>query len=96
LKLGKVAQSAGWGVARCADAKRLARTFPGTCDPSALLSSPDPAAFSRHLPRFVEKGPAAPRFLLGHIGGIDACASALVAAAAMIEAGKFERAREDR
>ena len=34
--------------------------------------------------------------LLGHIGGIDACAEALVAAAAMIEDGKFEGLRGER
>ena len=34
--------------------------------------------------------------LLGHIGGIDACAEALVAAAALIEDGKFDALREER
>ena len=34
--------------------------------------------------------------LLGHIGGIDACAEALVAAAAMIEDGKFDALRAER
>ncbi|MBV8106844.1 MAG: xylose isomerase [Hyphomicrobiales bacterium] len=34
--------------------------------------------------------------LLGHIGGIDACAEALIAAAAMIEDGKFDELREER
>jgi xylose isomerase len=34
--------------------------------------------------------------LLGHIGGIDVCAQALVAAAAMIEAGAFDKMRADR
>ena len=34
--------------------------------------------------------------LIGHIGGIDACAEALVSAAAMIEAGKFDALREER
>ncbi len=33
---------AGWGVARCYDARRLARTSPRTCGPSALLSTPHP------------------------------------------------------
>ena len=34
--------------------------------------------------------------LLGHIGGIDACAAALVAAAKLIEDGKFDAMREER
>ena len=34
--------------------------------------------------------------LLGHIGGIDACAEALVAAAALIEDGKFDSLRAER
>ena len=34
--------------------------------------------------------------LLGHIGGIDACAEALVAAARLIEDGKFDSLRADR
>src|SRR5271170_2424687 len=34
--------------------------------------------------------------LLGHIGGIDACAAALVAAAHLIEDGKFDAARAER
>jgi len=34
--------------------------------------------------------------LLGHIGGIDACAAALVAAARLIEDGKFDAARAER
>jgi xylose isomerase len=34
--------------------------------------------------------------LLGHIGGIDACAAALVAAVRLIEDGKFDAAREER
>ena len=34
--------------------------------------------------------------LLGHIGGIDVCAEALVAAAAMIEDGKFDKHRAER
>ena len=34
--------------------------------------------------------------LIGHIGGIDACAEALVAAAAMIEDGKFDKLRAER
>jgi xylose isomerase len=34
--------------------------------------------------------------LLGHIGGIDVCAAALVAAAHMIEDGKFDAARMER
>ena len=34
--------------------------------------------------------------LLGHIGGIDVCAEALVAAAALIEGGKFDAMREER
>ncbi len=34
--------------------------------------------------------------LLGHIGGIDACAAALVAAAHLIEDGKFDAARDER
>ncbi len=34
--------------------------------------------------------------LLGHIGGIDACAEALVAAASLIEDGKFDALREER
>ena len=34
--------------------------------------------------------------LLGHIGGIDACAEALVAAAAIIEDGKFDALRAER
>ena len=34
--------------------------------------------------------------LIGHIGGIDACAEALVSAAAMIEDGKFDAMREAR
>ena len=34
--------------------------------------------------------------LLGHIGGIDACAEALVAAAALIEDGKFDALRQER
>ena len=34
--------------------------------------------------------------LLGHIGGIDACAQALLAAEAMIEAGKFDALRAER
>jgi hypothetical protein len=38
-----VARSGGWGVARCYDARRLARTSPRTCGPSALLSAPHPS-----------------------------------------------------
>ena len=34
--------------------------------------------------------------LIGHIGGVDACAQALVSAAAMIEDGKFDALREER
>ena len=34
--------------------------------------------------------------LLGHIGGIDVCAAALVAAAHLIEDGKFDAARAER
>jgi xylose isomerase len=34
--------------------------------------------------------------LLGHIGGIDACAEALLSAAAMIEDGKFDALRAER
>jgi xylose isomerase len=34
--------------------------------------------------------------LLGHIGGIDVCAAALVAAANMIEDGKFDALRTER
>jgi len=34
--------------------------------------------------------------LLGHIGGIDVCAEALVAAAALIEDGKFDQMRAER
>src|SRR5271155_4256627 len=34
--------------------------------------------------------------LLGHIGGIDACAAALIAAARLIEDGKFDTARAER
>ena len=34
--------------------------------------------------------------LLGHIGGIDVCAEALVAAAALIEDGKFDALRDER
>ena len=34
--------------------------------------------------------------LLGHIGGIDVCAAALVAAAQLIEDGKFDAARTER
>ena len=34
--------------------------------------------------------------LIGHIGGIDACAEALVAAAALIEDGKFDGLRAER
>ncbi len=34
--------------------------------------------------------------LIGHIGGIDACAEALVAAARLIEDGKFDKMRADR
>jgi len=34
--------------------------------------------------------------LLGHIGGIDACAEALVAAASLIEDGKFDALRQER
>ena len=34
--------------------------------------------------------------LLGHIGGIDVCAAALVAAARLIEDGKFDAARSER
>jgi xylose isomerase len=34
--------------------------------------------------------------ILGHIGGIDACAEALVAAAKLIEDGKFDAMREER
>ena len=34
--------------------------------------------------------------LIGHIGGIDACAEALVAAAGLIEDGKFDALRQER
>ena len=34
--------------------------------------------------------------LLGHIGGIDVCAEALLAAARLIEDGKFDKLREER
>jgi xylose isomerase len=34
--------------------------------------------------------------LLGHIGGIDACAQALVSAARLIEDGKFDAERAER
>ncbi len=34
--------------------------------------------------------------LIGHIGGIDACAEALIAAAKLIEDGKFDALREER
>jgi len=52
--LGKVARSAGWGVARCFKPSRIARPSARTCNVPYLLSAPHPAF--GHLPRFAEKG----------------------------------------
>ena len=41
--LGKVARSAGWGMARCIDPSRIARTSARTCNDPYLLSTPHPA-----------------------------------------------------
>jgi hypothetical protein len=49
-----VARSAGWGMARCFDPSRIARTSPRTYIGADLLSTPHPAF--GHLPRFAEKG----------------------------------------
>ncbi len=57
--LGKVARSAGWGVARSIGPSRIAR--PSLRNPAGpdLLSVPHPAF--GHLPRFAEKGePSSP------------------------------------
>jgi len=54
ILLGKVARSAGWGVARWLNPSRVARPPPGTCIDPDLLSAPHPAF--GHLPRFAEKG----------------------------------------
>ena len=58
--LGKVARSAGWGVARCYDARRLARTLPRTCGPSALLSTPHPSPSATPSPLRGEGGARRP------------------------------------
>ena len=41
--LGKVARSAGWGMARCLNPSRIARPLPRTCVEISLLSTPHPA-----------------------------------------------------
>ena len=51
-----LAEPAGWGVARCCEAGRLARPRERTFDDAFLLSTPHPSGFARHLPRFAEKG----------------------------------------
>ena len=58
--LGKVARSAGWGVARCYDASRLARMLPRTCGPSALLSTPHPSPSATPSPLRGEGGARRP------------------------------------
>ena len=58
--LGKVARSAGWGVARCYDARKLARTLPRTCGPSALLSTPHPSPSATPSPLRGEGGARRP------------------------------------
>ena len=54
--LGKVARSAGWGVVGCCGAKRLARSFPRTCSPSALLSTPHPSPSATPSPASRRRG----------------------------------------
>ena len=51
---------AGWGVARCIDARRLARTLPRTCGPSALLSTPHPSPSATPSPLRGEGGARRP------------------------------------
>src|SRR5271166_6155702 len=51
---------AGWGVARCYDARRLARTLPRTCGPSALLSTPHPSPSATPSPLRGEGGARRP------------------------------------
>ncbi len=51
---------AGWGVARCNDARRLARTLPRTCGPSALLSTPHPSPSATPSPLRGEGGARRP------------------------------------
>ena len=57
---GGRAKPAGWGMARCYDAKRLARTLPQTSGPSALLSTPHPSP-SATPPVFARAALPAPR-----------------------------------
>jgi hypothetical protein len=54
--LGKVARSAGWGVGRCFEPSRTARTSHRTYIDPVLHPAPHPAF--GHLPRFAEKGGA--------------------------------------
>jgi hypothetical protein len=53
--LGKVARSAGWGVARCYGAKRLARTVPRTCGSKRPAFHAPSVAFGDAFPAFAEK-----------------------------------------
>ena len=75
--LGKVARSAGWGVARCFGASRIARPSPRTFVGPYLLSAPHPAF--GHLPRFAEKGkPATASSPMKTIANLT-CVNAVVA-----------------
>ena len=56
-----LAEPAGWGVARCCEAGRLARPQERTFDDAFLLSTPHPSGFARH-PRVFARGQALPRF----------------------------------
>ncbi len=71
--LGKVARSVGWGVARRYDARRLARTLPRTCGPSALLSTPHPSPSAPPSPLRGAGGARRPP------AGLMTCVNAVVA-----------------